>query len=207
MQVLLIAVLIAATLALAGLAWVQRRRRWILARIADECGMRFAAHDPFDVARRYGQCELMQAGHSAYAENVIYGHVGHWLLRAFDCHVEAGHGPHRLTRRLSVVAADVDFPCAPALVWRGGQAHGLSVLPVAPLSLADGWQGCGEPAQVQRLIRSWAAGGPQTVCIQACGTTLLFWADRRLGPPALVRQLRAAAGCLDVVDAQAARKH
>jgi hypothetical protein len=203
---LLIAVLGVATLGLVGLAGAQLYRRRVLARIAGECGMRFSVRDPFDVTRRYAQCELMQSGHSAYAENVIYGRVDQWFLRAFDYHVEAAHGPHRFTRRLSVVAADTDYPWAPALVWRGDHARVVPILPGAPLSLPDGWQGCGEGAQAQRLIESWPAEGSPGVGIQACGTRLLFWAGGRLGPSALARQLRAVAKCLDLLDTREARK-
>jgi hypothetical protein len=199
LQMLLIAVLCAATLGLAGLAAAQLYRRRVLARIAAECGMRFSVRDPFDVARRYGRCELMQSGHASYAENVIYGRVDQWFLRAFDYHVEAAHGPHRFTRGLSVVAADAESQCAPALVWRGEDARVVPILSSEPLPLPDGWQGCGEPVQAQRLIASWPAEGSENVGIQACGNRLMFWADRCLKPAALARQLRAVAKCLDLL--------
>ena len=96
--VILIGMLGAGVVVLTWMGFVQRRRRRLLARVADEMEMRFSPDDPFDLTGRYSDFALSSAGHSQRAENVLYGQYEGWYLRVYDYHYEAGHGPRRARR-------------------------------------------------------------------------------------------------------------
>lgn len=197
MQTALIAILSLATLTLLVLAAAQWRRRRRLARLAHELGLNFFSNDPYDLPRRYAAFTLMQAGHGAYADNVMFGRMGGWSLRAFDYRYEAGHGPHRLVRRHSVVAADAATALPAVLAWQ--EPDGRPDSPVAaPVALMGGhWRVAGNSDVGRRLAGCWRLEGGDPACIEARDELLLFSVPRRLEPRRFATYVRAAVECLD----------
>jgi hypothetical protein len=126
-------------IALGSMGWRQYRRRSALERVAHEMGMKFSTKDPFDLTRRYPTFVLTWAGHSPCAENVIHGRYKGWNLRAFDYRYEAGHGPGRLVRRYSVVAADTDLDLPAALMWRMEDASHVPMAVQRPWARLGPW--------------------------------------------------------------------
>ena len=204
MPTVLIAILSVAALMRVAMAGARWRRRRALARAAHELGLRFSAEDPFDLPRRYAGSALMQLGHSACAENVVFGRLAGWPLRWFDYRFEAGHGPHRLTRQLNVVAAETQLQCGLALACRGtagGEAMGVlcEVFPVE----GGWWRRAAHAKQADRLIGAWPATGSEAVSIHAFGGVVLFALPQCAGARQLARQLTAVTDCLDALAAKA----
>ncbi len=124
---------------LGRLGWSRRRRAGKCARIANEMGMRFSADDPFDLTGRYWGFVLTCAGHSALAENVIYGRCRGWRLRAFDYSFEAGHGQRRLLRRYSVIVADTDLRLPDVLMWNAADNEHIPLTVRRPVGRLGQW--------------------------------------------------------------------
>lgn len=189
-----------ATLALTVLGVRQWRRRRMVARAAHRIGLRFAADDPLEMTRRYGAFALVRGGHSARAENVVFGRVKGCYLRAFDFSIEAGHGPHRAIRRCGVVAADARSAMGDALLWRGEGACPSSLPVPRARVLPEGWQGDGEADLTDRLAGAWRAepgGVGEPVSVECRQGLLLFALPRWADGAALTRCLEAVAECLE----------
>jgi len=203
-QLLLIAILGVATLTLAGMALSQWRRRVAWRRAAGECDLKFSLQDIFDLPRRYAGLSLMQAGHSAYADNLIYGRLDEWFLRAFDYRFEAGHGPQRVTRRYCVVAAETQLSLAGASAWRDVELDSPAALLSMGPSPAAGWHAAGDAGVAAALAACWPAEGAKAIWIQANEGVVLFATPGRLDRGRLVRQLRATAAGLSRLAREAA---
>lgn len=198
MQAVLIAILTVAVSALIGLGLLQWRRRRLLSRLALAHGMRFSVADPFAIPQRYAGCEWMRSGHSAYAENVIFGRLGGWLLRAFDYHFEAGHGPQRLTHRVSVVLAETPMTWRPVVVWRGDEVAAPGVLSGTVMADSD-WLAVGDLAQAKTLSRCWPEAGSEAVSIETWEATVVFVAPGRMTEAEFGSQLTAVVDCLNAL--------
>lgn len=197
MQPLLITILAVATLSLIVMGARQWRRQVRLVRAAHDIGLKFSAEDIFDVKQRYAGFELMQSGHSACADNVIFGRMRDWSLRAFDYSFEAGHGPRRLIRRFSVIAADAHLPLPDCLIWRGEDSCPASLPAAAAVTIAGQWQATGDLAAAGQLARHWSGSDGQAIGIQAQEGRLLFSTPGQLDGQAMAGRLRAVADCLE----------
>ncbi len=196
MAALLIAILLLSSLVLTGMGFRRWRRRGRLTRLAHQCGLRFSARDTFGLAQRYQGCYLMQSGHSAHAANVLFGQFGAWRLRLFDYHFEVGHGPRRVARRFSVVAADIPEAGAGAFCWRDGPAGTLG-LPLSGAELSpDRWWRAGDRTLGRRITDCWPGGELESVGIEVVNSTVLFATADRLRSDALHRYLQVATDCL-----------
>lgn len=197
MQVLLILILSAATLVLCWMALSQMWRRRELAQLADGSGLRFLPEPTAGFLRRYGECELMRSGHSGVAENVLFGRLGKWHLRAFDYHLEAGHGTQRLVRSLSVVAVEGGVEHEVALAWRGEAVGGPFPRLCGAQRMDRDWLGAGALRWAKALMKSWPASGTDKVSIQVQDGVILFAAPALLSGSALALQLEAVESCMN----------
>ncbi len=203
MQLLLIGILGVVTLALVVMAASQWRRRVAWRQAATECSLKFSSQDIFDLVRRYAGFALMQAGHSAYADNVIHGKLSGWSFRAFDYRFEAGHGPQRVTRRYCVVAAETPLYLAGASVWRDVELDSPAGLTSTAAPQETDWGVAGDAEAAAMLTGCWPAEGSQAIWMQAAEGVVLFATPDRLGGGKLRRQLRAVTTALDRLTEQA----
>ena len=201
MQVLLVVVLSfglgACMVILLAMGVAQRRRRGLLAGLADRCGLRFAWRDPFGLIQRYGACRLMQAGHSGYVDGVLHGQFRGWNVRMFDFHFEVGHGPRRLVRRCCMIASELPCAVAPAFVWRGDADDKALAAPLPSAHRLEGlWRGSGDVALSRAICPAWG-GQVRSVAIECVGRLALFATVDRLDGPARFAQLNAVVDCLE----------
>ena len=185
--VILIGALCLGLAALAPLGWVQYRRRRLLGRLAARLGLRFSADDPFELVRRYGAFVLATAGHSPRSENVIYGRYGSWQVRVFDYCFEVGHGPVRVVRHYSVLAAETDLALPAALLWHTDDAANAP-LSVPGTSGREGpWLVCQGAEVAGRLSAAFAEFAAVSADIQTeAGAVLVAspvrWPAKQYGP-------------------------
>jgi hypothetical protein len=206
-QLAFLAILVAAlAVGLAALAWLgvsQRLRQGRLAMAADQLGLRFSATDPFEISRRYGGFVLAGAGHSPRAENVIYGRYGRRQMRAFDFLFELGHGGRRVTRRYSVVLAEIDHPAGSALLWHEQDCDH----PPLAVQAAQGRLGPYLVVHGQELapllVEAFGAPGNQPMSIQLEAGTLLTLAPVRWRAADLPARLEALAAAIEHLHAMA----
>ncbi|MFW6133731.1 MAG: hypothetical protein ACOC8F_07520 [Planctomycetota bacterium] len=198
-RLVLLGMLAAAVVYFAVMAVRRRRRSRVLARSAHECGMRFAAGDPFDIPRRYGDVALISSGHSPRARDVTYGQRRGRVARVFDFRCEAGHATRRVTRHYTVLVAEgVDL--ADAILWH------VDDLALAPLSareeqVARGpWRGDGDAGVAERLARAAGSLADRAVSMQVRAGRLMLCAPAagaRRGYALDVDDLDAVLGRLD----------
>ncbi|MBI5723525.1 MAG: hypothetical protein HZA50_06170 [Planctomycetes bacterium] len=153
-------------------------RRWRrtagLAARAQSMGLRFSPDDPFDVPRRYRQFPVICSGHSPLAENVSYGRVDGWPVRAMQFHHENGHGTRRLTKHYSIIIFELGFPLPAATLWNDRD------LADAPLEVrpASGRLDCwayGGDAEFARLFTRLAGNlGKDGFSVQTLGQSIFF---------------------------------
>lgn len=203
LQWVLIAVGVLASATLAGAGLRQRRRRGELARLAERLGLRFAVQDFMNLPDRYGRSLLMQAGHSAYAQNILFGRLGGCFLRAFDYCFEVGHGPQRQVCRLTVVAGDTSRPRPPAAAWQGSPAAAALICAEGQAG-PDGWHWAGSAEAAAALRDAWStAAGPITLL--TAGRAVLAACSEQLAGRQLEVLLHAAVAWVEELERQAGR--
>jgi len=200
--VILIGALGAGLLALAWMGVAQRRRRRRLARVGGRMGLKFSPADPFDLTRRYAGFVLASAGHSPRAENVLYGRYDRWALRAFDFYFEAGHGPRRLARRYSVIAADTDLPLPAALIWHAGDREHVPLRARGPAPRVGPWRAIAGGAFCRRLSEAFGAFAETPAHVQTLGASVLVCSVGPCRPADLPDRIAQAAGALAALRAR-----
>ena len=183
-----IAALGAGLVFLGWMGFAQRRRRRRLARAAHQMDLKFSPTDLFEVTHRYGDFVLVPAGHSARAENVIYGRYGGWPLRAFDYYFEAGHGPQRLARRYSVIVADTNLDIPPALLWHAGDDEHVPLAAKGSLGDAGPWRVVAGAPFARRLAEAFASFAGECVHVQTLGQSVVLSLATRSKPLAMAER-------------------
>jgi hypothetical protein len=191
LQIVLMAFLVLAAGLLTALGLGQRRHRGQLARLAEQLGLRLSARDFMNLPARYARCLLMQAGHNGYAQNVVFGRLKNNFLRAFDYRFEVGHGPHRQSCRLTVVAAETQRQRPAAAVWREIPAAAALLCMDGLAAGPDGSRWVGDEACAHELTAAWPGRlGPVTLL--TAGRAVLAACPGRLAQQGLEDLLRAA---------------
>jgi len=177
---LLIVLLAGSVLSLLLMGLGQERRASRLARKAHEHRLSFAKSDPFDIPLRYRNLALVAAGHSGHANNVTYGRLEGWPLRACDFRYESAHGTRRLTRHYSLVLVETDLDLPAVLMWHEQD------LDAAPVSLRQStrqqgpWVCVGDDALARRLTEAFAqAGDGERLSAQVLGCVLAVFCPVR----------------------------
>lgn len=182
-------------LIVAGLRQWARRRH--LGRFAHECGLKFSWRDPFGLIQGYGACRLMQAGHSAHVDGVLFGRFGDWNVRMFDLGFEVGHGPNRSVRRYTMIAAELPHPVATSLVWRdGGDELSVALPTPAPRPIDQRWTFTDDATIAGAVRDAWGAEASESIGVETAERLVLFATADSLDGEGLLRQLVAAAACL-----------
>ncbi len=191
---------------LAAMGVRQRRRRRRLARLAGELGLSFSPSDPFALVRRHEAFALMQAGHDAQVDNVLFGPLGGWRARAFDYRYEIGHGPHRLIRRFSVVAVDGPEGLGEGLVWREPQGC-PAPLPVEGARVVEGaWRAdAGGERLARRVVAAWPGGFDGALGLECRAGQLLLSVPGALGRGQWAQLLAAVGGLLEALSSPPSR--
>lgn len=179
--IILIGAWVTAAVSFAVMGLLQSWRSRHMAQAAHRMNMRFSRDDIFDVPSRYGFLLPMHTGHSAQANNVIYGRLGSLPFRAFDFRYEIGHGPRRQTRKYHVTVVETEHGLPSLTLWSDldSQQAPLESLP------AQFHQGCwscrGDEALAQRLAKALADAPPEALSLQAAGNVLMLCAplDRK----------------------------
>ena len=182
-----------------GLA--QQRRRRLLARAAHEMGLKFSPTDPFAMTDRYAGCVLFPAGHSRRAENVIHGQCENWTLRAFDFSYEAGHGPHRLARRYSVIIAETPDPMPPALLWHAADYDHPPLAARETRAKQGVWRVVHGEEMAPRLAEAFHAFAEDPISIQTLGRSVIVALADRWQPKELPDRLRRTVAGLEALRA------
>lgn len=192
LQWVLMSFLVLAAALLMGVGLAQRRHRGALARLAEQLGLRLAVRDFMGLPARYARCLLMQAGHSAYAQNILFGRLGNCFLRAFDYRFEVGHGPQRQSCRLTVVAGETQRQRPSAAVWREAPAAAALVCMERLATSPQGDRWVGDESSVRELAAAWPQElGPVTLL--TAGRVVLAACPGKLTPQALTELLHATA--------------
>ncbi len=172
-RVLLFGLLAAATVYIAVMSVLRRRSARAASRSAHTRDFRFAASDPFDIPRRYGDLALIACGHSPRASNVTHGQMSGRPVRGFDFRCEAGHAARRMPRHYSVLVVEAcDLP--DVLMWH------VDDLPLAPLAAREGrtgvgaWQCVGDEDAARRIAGVCGELAERPVSVQSRGGKLLF---------------------------------
>jgi hypothetical protein len=203
MQFLLIGILCLASLALLLLGLAQWRRGRHLAGAANELGLAFSVDDPFDLPRRYAGFRLMQAGHSPFADNVIFGRYRGWPLRSFDYRLEAGHGTQRHVRRYSVLSAEVAETFPAVMLWPQDSACPDPRRAEEAVPVPNGWYASGDAATARRVGQCMPPADASGMSIEIDRGLLLFCIPRRLGGSELAATLEIVSNCLKGLQASA----
>jgi len=197
---LLVVILVLCWVGLIIVGLRQWRRRGRLAQFAHQCGLRFSWRDPFGLIQRYGACDLMQAGHSARVDGVLYGRFADWNVRLFDLCFEVGHGPNRSVRQYMVIAAELPRPVATAFVWRdGSEERSVAILTPAARVIDDQWWYTGDLTVAGAVRAAWSAEATESIGVETAERLALFATADPVDPGAMLRQLQAAVGCLDAL--------
>jgi len=176
---MLIGVLVASVVSFLVMGLVQFGRTNSLARKAHQMRMKFSSSDPFDVPCRYGQFALIANGHSGRANNVTYGRLEGWPVRAFDFRYEVGHGTRRLTRHYSVVVAETELDLPPVLMWNERDIEGSPMAVRQSSGRLAWWFYVGSDALAATLEEECRPLADQGVSVQICGSTLMLCAPVR----------------------------
>lgn len=137
-------------------------------------GLRFSPDDPFDVPHRYRQFPVICSGHSPLAENVSYGRVDGWPVRAMQFHNEIGHGTRRQTKNYSIIVFEVDSPLPSAALWNNRD------LSDAPLEVRNAsqhleyWTYSGDEEFCRQISRLAEDLGKDGFNIQTLGQSIFF---------------------------------
>jgi hypothetical protein len=192
LQWVLMAFLALAAALLTGVGLDQRRRRGRLARLAEQLGLRLSVRDFMNLPARYARCLLMQAGHSAYAQNILFGRLKNCFLRAFDYRFELGHGPQRQASRLTVVAGETQRWRPTTAIWRDRPATAALVCMEGLTAAPDDSRWVGDEASARELLASWPGDlGPVTLL--TAGRAVLAACPGSLSPQSLDVLLHSAA--------------
>lgn len=185
---LLVGVLVVSVFSFAVMGLRRHRRVAALARRAHQKRMRFSAADPFDVPRRYAAFELVRSGHSPHANNVTYGGLGGWAMRAFDFRYELGHGTRRLTRQYGVVVIETDLPWPGVLMWHEGDLQDGPMAARRCRRRHACWLCGGSEDLTRRLADLCWPLAEHRASVQVCGSILMFclpgggrWPDYTVG--------------------------
>jgi len=174
-DLLLIAALVGSAGVLAALLAAGRRRSGRRSRQSHELAMGFAAEDPFDLPRRYGQFALLGRGHGLRAHDVTYGRYGGRRARCFEVRLEQGHGPHRLIRRASAVAVETDHDLGVVLLWHDRDAEGRELFLPPAAGQVGPWRCCGPAQAVEALAGACGLSQGAGASIEVRGGVLLLW--------------------------------
>ena len=178
---LLTAILLAAVVSFAVMATMRLRRSRAAARQAHQLGMRFSAEDPLDVPRRYAESALVSGGHSAKADNVIYGQMRGRRVQAFDFRCEVGHGTRRLTRHYDVVVVEIHGQLPRLLMWNDAAADWAPMEARANDRHVANWSYGGDTELAEELVRVSSKLTAVDPSFQTCGTSLMIFAPARRG--------------------------
>ncbi len=157
LQLVLVLFLVLAAALLVRSGFIRRRRLRRLGHLAELQGLRAAGRDFMGLPARYAKCLLMQSGHSAYAENLLFGRTGNCFLRAFDLRFEAGHGPQRQSCLVTVVAAETMRARPSVAIWRDEPAAAALLCMENLAAGQDGWIRVGDEATAEELAAAWPA--------------------------------------------------
>ncbi len=205
MQYLFLVILIGALgVGMVVLTWMglaQRARRRLLARTADEMGLKFSAADLFHLTQRYPGFVLADAGHSPRAENVLYGRYEGWNLRAFDFWFEAGHGPRRVARRYSVLAAEANVDIPPALIWHAGDNEHTPLAARSAAGRVGPWRVVAGAALAPRLAEAFGPLAGEPLNVQTLGRSIILCSPAVWKAKVLPDRIRQAVAALEVLRA------
>lgn len=184
MNVIMLLPLVAGLTVLVGLGAYRLHRRRQAADAAERLGMRFAARDERHALLRYAGSHLLQAGHSAHAENVMTGEINGRRLTVFEQLYEAGHGPHRLTRRATVVAISASPLRSGFLVWPWDSARecGMLILPPASAAAGPSWRAVGDLEQAGMAARAWDRMVARDACLHVSDGCVLAMTASLVSP-------------------------
>lgn len=172
--VILVGILMAAMISFVAMGMLQHRRTLLLARKAHERGLQFSSDDLFDIPRRYGDFAVICGGHSSLANNLTYGRLEGWPVRAFDFRYEAGHGPLRVTRHYGIVVLETPVPLPPALMWHDLDASAAPALCRLNDRRNEGWSYSGQDELVAVLARCCSHLASWGVSVQTRGPAVLL---------------------------------
>lgn len=155
----------------------QFHRTNVMARMANESGLRFSWRDPFEMPARYADFAVMNGGHSPRAYNVAYGMVSGAMLRGFDFNYEIGHGPRRMTVNHSILAYESETQMPFMAAWKFESFPQDKPAPLAAWcanSLANKWAYAGDGEILKQLLRHCGTLEKELVNIQCSHTTVMF---------------------------------
>ena len=201
--ILLLGVLAGAMAFFAVMGMAQVRRTRALARRAHAMGMQFSEDDPFDVPRRYAHMALVGAGHSPRADNVTYGRLDALPVRAFDFRYEAGHGPRRVTRHYSVVAADADTDLPAAIIWHEDDKDFAPLQTNLLAARVDCWSCVGGSDFARELAEACRPLTGQPVSAETRGATMMLCVPVDKGASSAAMSVADAAAALREIRARA----
>jgi hypothetical protein len=201
LQWVLMSFLLLAAALLTAVGLSQRRRGRQLAVLAEKLGLRLSAADFMNLPARYARCLLMQAGHSAYARNIVFGRLEGCFLRVFDLHFEVGHATQRQVCRLTVAAGETQRPRPSVAIWRKAPAAAALVCMGKVASGADGWSWVGDDSVCHELAAAWR-GDVEPLTLLTAGRVVLAACSERLEGPALAQLLRQTAQWVARLDGQ-----
>lgn len=111
MELLIAALVVACSAAVAGMIAVEdlrrRRRTNVLGRRAHSRHVRFSVEDPFNMPKRYRRFALMNAGHDFCVRNVCDSPSDAGRGRTFDLHFDVGRGRRREHRHYAVAVIEL----------------------------------------------------------------------------------------------------
>ncbi len=201
---ILILALAAGVAVLAWMGWSRRHRLNMLSRAAGEMGMRFSPNDPFDLTRHYSRFVLASAGHSGRVENIIHGRYDGWRLRAFDYYFEVGHGPRRLSRRYSVIAADTDLNLPDMLMWSADDTDHVPLIARTSTGRIGQWLVISGMEFAKTMADAFSDYHDQPVDLQINNRSVIICSPVRWKPAQLAEKLILAVKCLNNLKKQSA---
>jgi len=202
-QVLLIGVLAAAVCVFAVMGLLQYYRTRSLGRHANEAGLRFSPADPFRIPCRYADFALIGRGHSVRAENVTYGWLNGWPIRAFDLRYEIGHGTRRITRHYHVFVAETAGALPSVLMWN---LHDAEASPLVFRQAGEQkacWDCLGNEKLIDAFVEICRPLADRGLSLQISGLTLMFCMPQRSRRGSYSHYLPEVAKILDAAGSSA----
>ena len=172
--VILSVILLAAMIFFAAMGTSRSKRSRWLSRKASEVGLRFSPEDIFNAPRRYSQFAPVRAGHSAQANNLLYGHKDGVSLRAFDFRYEIGHGTKRLTKNYHLIVVETGVEIPSVILWNDLDIAGAPLDVHGTEEHVDGWICLGFRPLADILSRRCLALAQDGLSMQTCGSLLMF---------------------------------
>ena len=197
---LLVGVLAAVVVSFVIMGLMQLGRTRTLGREAHALGMRFSAADPFDVPRRYADFALVSSGHSPRANNVTYGRLADWRLRAFDFRYEVGHGTRRATRHYSVIVVEADRELPAVLMWHDQDIEAAPLQARNSDAHVGSWTYRGNPELAAMLTNACIDFVEEGTSLEACDSALMVFTPVRRREAGYADRLTKTIRAIEVIE-------